>query len=128
MRGEFGGARLQFVPGAVRIRLQRTSVIERLGVERQAEQLVDGAREAFIIALIHLQQLRIGDDLVEPCGALERPDLLEEALVIARTLHPMHHELLAAVRQPIHLYGGIHDGKEQRRGDDREADQHEAAQ
>ena len=129
MRGEFGGALLSSCQALLGIGLEGARVGLRLRVERQGEKLVERAfSQPLLIARIDLEQLGVGDDLVEPRGALERADLLEHALVVARALHAVHHQLLAAIRQPIHLHGGVHDGEQQRRGHDGEADQHEAAQ
>ena len=67
-------------------------------------------------------------DLIEACLALERIQLLEHALIVARALHAVHHQFLAAHAQPVHLHGAVHDRKQQRRGHDGETNQHQSTQ
>ena len=120
--------RLDLRPRMLGVALEGVQIGLRLRVERQGEKLVEGVFEQPVVARVGLQELVVRQDLVEPRGALERGDLDEHALIVARALHAAHHQLLAAARHAVHLHGGIHDREQQRRRDDREADQHEAAQ
>ena len=81
-----------------------------------------------MVAFVDVEQFAVADDLVQARGALQGTDFLEHALIVARTLHPVNHQLLAAIRQAIHLHGGIDDREQQRRGHDRETDEHQSAQ
>jgi hypothetical protein len=93
----------------------------------QREQLVERGDQAPLIARIDIEQIGAADDLIQARGALQRADLLEHALIVAGP--PCRdHQLFAASGQAIHLHGGIHDGEQQRRSHDREADQHQSAQ
>ena len=128
MRAEFGGAVLISSHACSALGLEVVDLGLRLRIERQREQLIERVLEQEMIAGVRLQELVVRKDLVEPRGALERGDLDEHALVVAGALDAAHHELFAAARHPVHLHGGIDDREQERRRDDREADQHEAAQ
>ena len=109
-------------------RLQASQLLVRLIVRQQAQQFARGRHQSVVGARVHLQQVTVADDLVEPRGAFKRADLLEHQLVVARAVHAMNDQLFAAVRQATHLNRGVDDRKQQRRCHEREADQHEPAQ
>jgi hypothetical protein len=89
---------------------------------------LNGGDQPRVVACVYLEQIRAADDLIQARLALQCADLLEHALIVARTLHAGNDKLLAANRQAIHLHGGVHDGKQQGSGHDRKADQHQSAQ
>ena len=119
---------LHLEPQPVGLGVQRPHVVPRRCVERQGEQLVRGGAQAIVEARVHLEQIGVADDLVEPRGALEGADFLEHHLIVAGPLHAVHHQLLAAVRQPVHLHRGVDRGEQQGCRHDGETDEHEAAQ
>jgi len=107
-------------------RLQGTRIGLRLLVEGQGEQLVDGGDEAVVAARVAIEHLVIADDLIQARLALERVQFLEHALIVARALHAVHDQFLAAHAEAVHLHGAVDDGKQQRRGHDGETDEHQS--
>ena len=128
MRAEFGALCFSSRCSRLGLGLKRERILVRFSIERQSEQFIEGAAQAVLVARIDFEQIRVADDLVQAGGTLERAQLLEHALIIAGTPDALHHQLLAAGRQAIHLHGRIHDGEKQRGGHDRESDQHQPAQ
>ena len=89
---------------------------------------MDGGDQPIMALRVAIEHLVIADDLIQARLALEGVQFLEHAQIVARALHAMNHQFLAADAQAAHLDGAVDDGKEQRRSDDGEADQHQSAQ
>ena len=123
MRGEFGGAACS---SSDRRSASASSV--RLRVQRQRQEFTDRCGQALVIPLVRSEQFGIADDLVKSRRALQSADFLEHALIVAGALDSVFYQLFAAIREPIHLHSRVYDREQQRRRNNREADQHQSAQ
>ena len=118
----------QILQQLIRFRFHRAHALLRFLVQGQRQKLVSGGDQAGMVLRVGIQQVGAAGDLIQARLTIQRLDLFEHALVVAGSLHAVNHQLLAADRQAIHLHGGIHDCKQQRRGHDRKSDQHQSAQ
>ena len=110
--------------------LQPSELLERLcrvGGGVQAQLLARRAQER-ILRAVKLEERGIREHLIQARRALEGSHLREQLLAGARARDALDHDLLAPVRQITDLEHRGQDGDQERHGDERQPDQHQAAQ
>src|SRR6185437_7660281 len=84
--------------------------------------------ERFILLLVGLEKLGVVENFIEARRPLQGCDLTEELLTGTRGRDALDDDLLAGGRERPDLQGGRNDGDQQRQGEKRQPEEHQAAQ
>jgi len=81
-----------------------------------------GGAQALVLGAIQVEELRIGEHVVQSRRALEGCDLPEQRLAGARGGDALNHDFRARVREITDLQHGREKRDQERHGDQRQAD------
>ena len=107
---------------------QALQLAGRVGGAQPLPQRADDVAQAGVVLAKRCAHRGLAQYLVQARRALQQRDLRVHILSQARALDAVDHQLLAGIRQPAHLHGGVQDCKQQRAGQKAQTEQQETVQ